>query len=140
MKRLIAYAFVSVMALPASAFADDMARVIASVCDCTKANDRSNLRKKLDGAGLDLRHVYEAIVCPGSGNFEGGSLLRLATISGSVDAATFIATKIGKNGVTKPEKDGKNVIEWADAKSASADANTKQLMQPVIDMLKSKAQ
>lgn len=140
MKHLIACALAAAVAMPASAFADDMARVIASVCDYTKANDRGNLRKKLDGAGLELRNVYGSISCPASGNFEGGSLLRLATAYGAVDAATFIATKVGKNTIAKPEQDGKTVIAWAEAKIASGDAGSKELMQPVLDMLKSKAQ
>lgn len=141
MKRVISCALAAILALPLSAFAaDEMARVIASVCDYTKANDRGNLRKKLDDAGLDLRKVYEGISCPAAGAFEGGSLLRLAAAFGSVDAATFIAAKIGKNGLNKPERDGKTVIAWAEAKAASGDATTKELMQPVVDLLKSKAQ
>ena len=141
MKRLLSCALAGILASPLSTFAaDDMARVVASVCDYTKANDRGNLRKKLDGAGLDLRKVYEGISCPAAGAFEGGSLLRLAATFGSVDAATFIAAKLGKNGLNKPESDGKTVITWAEAKVAAGDASTKELMQPVVDLLKSKAQ
>ena len=54
--------------------------------------------------------------------------------------ATFIATKVGKNTLSKAEKDGKSPIAWAEEKIAAADANGKALMQPVLDMLKSKAQ
>lgn len=134
MKRLIACALALAVAAPMTAGADDMARVLASVCEYTKANDRGNLRKKLDGAGLDLRRVYDGIVCPG------GSLLRVAVSAGSVDAATFIATKVGKVGLNKAESDGKTVIAWAEEQIAGADANGKALMQPVLDMLKAKAQ
>jgi len=135
MKRLFACVLAAAVVLPASAFADDMGRVIASVCDYTKANDRSNLRKKLDGAGLDLRHVYDAIVCPAGDGFEGGSLLRLAAAFGSVDAATFIATKIGKNAITKPEKDGMSALDWAQKKADGGDAK----VAPVLTMLKEKS-
>ncbi|MBI2381721.1 MAG: DUF3718 domain-containing protein [Gammaproteobacteria bacterium] len=135
MKGLIACTLALAVVLPVPAAADDMGRVLASVCEYTKANDRGNLRKKLDGAGLDLRRVYDAIVCPG-----GMSLLRVATEAGAVDAATFIATKVGKNALGKAEKDGKSPVAWAEEKVAAADANGKALMQPVLDMLKAKSQ
>lgn len=110
------------------AAADDMTRVLASVCEYTKANDRSNLRKRLDSAGIDLRHTYDGIACNNM------SLLRTAAVEGAVDTATFIATKVGKNAINKPEADGKTVLEWAEGQVAS---NPK--IQPVLELLKSKA-
>ncbi|MBI2381393.1 MAG: DUF3718 domain-containing protein [Gammaproteobacteria bacterium] len=140
MKRVLLVAAVA-LALPVPALAaDDLSRVAATLCEYAKSNDRSGLRKKLDAADLDLRRVYDGIVCAGDGKFEGGSLLRAATAHGAMDSATFIATKIGKNGLNKAEKDGMTIVQWTEKKIGGGDAATKASLQPLLDMYKSEPQ
>lgn len=122
-------------ALPAPArAADDLNRVAEAICTFATANDRGSLRKKLDAADLDLRRVYGGITCNGM------SLLRATTLAGALDAATFIATKLGKNNLQKPEADGLNILQWTEKQMAGGDAALKAKLQPLLDLYKTEPQ
>ncbi len=82
--------------------ADELLRLAVSLCEAAKTDDRSGMRKKLRSAKIRLRQIYPGIRCGSE-----GSLLRVATLSNSLEAATFIATKIGKNDLEAAEEDGK---------------------------------
>jgi len=111
---------------------DDMDRAISSVCDYTKANDRSALRRKLEESHLELRHVYDDIRCGKS------SLLRTAAEAGAVDTATLILTKVGKHALSDAEADGQSTLQWAQKRFDGADAAGKARLKPVLDLMLSK--
>ena len=127
-------ALFSVFALSAVTFssvtqANDVERLVMSLCEAAKADDRSGMRKKLKSAKLRLRNIYDGIHCGPM-----GSLLRVATKSGSIEAATFIATKIGKDNLAAAESDGKTIIQYAQELVAAGDASK----QAFIDLYNSK--
>ncbi|MGX5173342.1 DUF3718 domain-containing protein [Aliikangiella sp. IMCC44653] len=108
--------------------ANDLQRLAESLCEAAKTDDRSGMRKKLRSAKIRLRNIYAGINC-GS-----GSLLRTATTAGSMEAATFIATKIGSDNISSPESDGKNIIQWTEGLVSAGDASK----QAFLDLFNSK--
>jgi len=102
------------------------------LCDYTKVDDRSSLRRKLEEASIDLRRSYDDIRCGGD------SLLRHAAANGAVESATFIISKVGKHAITDNGKDGMNALQWAQKKMDSADAATKPKIKAVVDLMQSK--
>ncbi len=122
------------VSLPTYAADAEMDRLVESICSFATANDRSALRKKLDSADLDLRRIYGGITCSGK------SLLRATTAAGALDTATFIATKLGKSLLMKPEADGLNIVQWTEKEIAAGDAATKAKLQPLLDLYKSEPQ
>jgi len=109
--------------------ADQLLRLAQSLCDAAKTDDRSGMRKKLKSAKIRLRNIYHDLQCGST-----GSLLRVATKSDSLQAATFIATKIGKKSLAKPEPDGKNIVQWTEGLVAAGDASK----QAFVDLYNSK--
>ena len=114
----------------APAQADDLDRLVQSLCDYTKANDRANLRKKLKSADVQLRRVYGGVTCGADGAFPGGSLLRVTVAYGAADAAEFIVSQVGADTIKAPEQDGKSVVQWGE--QFNGDASKKA----VVDLLK----
>jgi len=104
-------------------------RLATSLCEAAKNNDRTGMRKKLRSAKMRLKAIYYGIKCGPE-----GSLLRVATLAGSLDAATFLATKAGKKALTQKEDDGKSLIEFTESLVASGDASK----QPFVELYKSK--
>lgn len=127
------------MLLAEIAQADDVDAAIASICDFTKANDRANLRKRLDVERMDLRRLHDHINCRPTFEFEGGSLLRSAIAHGASDTAIFIAAKIGKSGVMKTDPEGLTTLQWAERQAEDSD-EARQRIEPVIELLKTKLQ
>ncbi len=99
--------------------ADDMGRLVNSLCDFTKSNNRSQMRKKLKQAKIKLKRVYGGITCGATDGFSGGSLLRVATFFGSLDAAKYLVSQIGSGGVQAAESDGSTILAWTEALAAS---------------------
>ena len=104
--------------------ANEIDRLVLSLCEAAQNDDRRVMRKKLETARLRLNNIYESIQCGSE-----GSLLRVATTSGSLNAAKFIATKIGKESITQPESDGKNIIEYSQALVTSGDASKQAFVE-----------
>ncbi|WP_196140576.1 DUF3718 domain-containing protein [Aliikangiella sp. G2MR2-5] len=119
----------SILSFSAATQANDVERLVMSLCEAAKADDRSGMRKKLKTARLRLRNIYSGINCGPE-----GSLLRVATSSGSLDAATFIATKIGKENLSAAESDGKNILQYAQDLVSAGDASK----QAFVDLYTSK--
>lgn len=138
--KLIVVAFVASMLSLGSyqSHAADLQRVVASLCDYAKTNNRSSMRKKLKQSKLKLRSVYNEISCGATDGFNGGSLLRISTFFGSFDSAKFITSKIGKKGVTSSEADGKNILSWTQNLKNTGNAKAQNL-QEFIDLYKSKS-
>ncbi|WP_374349782.1 DUF3718 domain-containing protein [Chitinimonas sp.] len=105
---------------------------IQRLCEYTKVDDRSSLRRKLDDASIDLRHSYDDIRCGGE------NLLRYAALNGALESATFIISKVGKRSVNDAGKDGMNAVQWTEKKMDGADGATKTKMKAVLDLMKSK--
>ena len=112
---------------------EDLDRTVSRLCEYTKVDDRSSLRRKLDEAELDLRRIYGDIRCGAD-----GSLLRVAAGNGALEAATFIISKAGKRAITDTEKDGLTTLAWAQKKADSADAAMKPKIKAVVDLMQSK--
>ena len=74
---------------PAKAYFDD--RLVQSLCEYTKANDRSRIRKRLKQARLKFRKVYPTIQC------EGMSMLDYAIANNAEDVIKFIETQISSD-------------------------------------------
>ncbi|WP_196140577.1 DUF3718 domain-containing protein [Aliikangiella sp. G2MR2-5] len=129
--KLIAKTIISGVILTATSFsfvneakANDVERLVSSLCESAKADDRSGMRKKLKTARLRLRNIYEGISCGSE-----GSLLRVATTSGSLEAATFIATKLGKENLGVAEADGKTILQYAQGLVDAGDTSKKAFVE-----------
>ncbi|MCW8875967.1 MAG: DUF3718 domain-containing protein [Kangiellaceae bacterium] len=132
--KVLKTAFVSAVALSSISFsavtqANDVERLVMSLCEAAKSDDRSGMRKKLKSAKLRLRNIYTGINCGPD-----GSLLRVATTNGAMEAATFIATKIGKKNLAKAESDGKTIVQFTQELVAGGDASK----QAFVDLYNSK--
>jgi len=117
-KLLAGFALCAFLISAPQAQADDMDRLVQSLCEYTKANDRTNLRKKLKATDMQLRRVYGGMVCGAEGSFNGGTLLRVAITFGATDAAEFIVSQVGADTVKAPEHDGKSVLQWGEEQSS----------------------
>lgn len=117
--------------------ASEAERLVASLCDYAKGNDRSLMRKKLKQAHLKLRRIYGGVKCGPREGFSGGSLLRLATFFNAFKSAKYITQLIGAAAVTKPEKDGQTILQWTQALAAS-DASKAADLKQFIDLYASK--
>jgi len=109
--------------------ANDVERLVLSLCESAKSDDRSSMRKKLTEFKIRLRNIYSDIQCGPD-----GSLLRIATANGALEAATFITTKIDKAALTTPEADGKTIIQFSQELVANGDASK----QAFVDLYNSK--
>jgi len=125
----IAIFSLSIVASPPVTQADDLIRLAQNLCEAAKTDDRSGMRKKLKSAKIRLRKIYSGISCGPM-----GSLLRVATTSGSMQAATFIATKIVKKNLAAAETDGKTIVQWTEGLVASGDSSK----QAFVDLFNSK--
>lgn len=109
--------------------ASDLDRLVTSMCEAAQTDDRSGMRKKLKSAKIRLKAIYSGVNCGPK-----GSLLRVATAAGSMEAARFIATKIGKKKLSSAEADGKTIIQWTEGLVAAGDASK----QAFVDLYNSK--
>ena len=95
MKNIKLVVFLSMFLIPLlgtqPAYSDDFMLIATSLCDYTKANDRSKIRKKLKRARLKIRKVYGAVSCNGQ------SLHQFAVASNAPDVVKFYETKIKAN-------------------------------------------
>ena len=69
-------------------YSDDFLLLATALCDLTKINDRSKIRKKLKRAKMKLRKIYEGITC------DGKTLHAFAIANNADDVVKFYETKI----------------------------------------------
>ncbi len=138
--KIFVFAFFSVFFLSVSpqSQAGELDRVVASLCDYAKTNNRSSMRKKLKQAKLKLRRVYGGITCGAVDGFTGGSLLRVSTYFGAFDAAKFITSKIGKKGVNSTETDRKSILTWTESLVNSGSSKVTNL-KDFVNLYKSRS-
>ena len=70
------------------AYSDDMMLLATALCDYTKANDRSKIRKKLKRFKMKLRKVYVGITC------DGLTLHKFAVANNADEVVKYYETKI----------------------------------------------
>ena len=89
----------------------DINDALQNICTIIKADDKSELRKKLKRVQTDfrlkLKDYYAGISC------DGNSLIRTAMKNNSIDTGTLLIKKMPRGDLQSPEKDGKTVSVWA---------------------------
>jgi hypothetical protein len=89
----------------------DVNVALQNICTIVKADDKSELRKKMKRVqsdyNLKLKDYYTAISC------DGNSLIRTAMLNDAEKTGTLMVKKMPKRDLQTPEKDGKTVLIWA---------------------------
>ena len=80
--------FLSPLLVTKSMASDDAMLLATALCEYTKSNQRSKIRKKLKRFKVKLRKVYEGITC------DGKSLHQFAQANNAADVVKFFETKI----------------------------------------------
>ena len=87
---------------------------LANICTIVKADDKSELRKKMKKVQSDyklkLQDYYTGITCGGE------SLIRTAFLNNAVEAGTLLVKKMPKSQLNTPEADGKTIRAWVSEK------------------------
>jgi hypothetical protein len=85
--------------------------VLQNICTIVKADDKSELRKKMKRVqsdyNLKLKDYYTGISCGGN------SLIRTAMLNNAEKTGTLMVKKMPRVNLSSPEKDGKTVLVWA---------------------------
>ena len=87
---------------------------LANICTIVKADDKSELRKKMKKVQSDyklkLQDYYNGITCGGE------SLIRTAFLNNAVEAGTLLVKKMPKSQLNAPEADGQTIRAWVSDK------------------------
>lgn len=73
---------------PKQAQANDVASLLAGLCENVATDNTSRIRKKLKEAGVKLRNIYDGITCGGE------TLVRYAMVKGANKAGTYIVKRM----------------------------------------------
>ncbi len=88
----------------------DVNDALANICTIVKADDKSELRKKMKKVQSDyklkLQDYYNGVSCGGE------SLIRTAFKASAVEAGSLLVKKMPKSQLNAPEKDGKTLRAW----------------------------
>ncbi|WP_158966850.1 DUF3718 domain-containing protein [Paraglaciecola sp. L3A3] len=89
----------------------DVNEALQNICTIVKADDKTELRKKMKMVETDfslkIKDYYAGVSCGGN------SLIRTAMLSNAVETGTLIVKKMPKSDLSTPEQDGKTVSDWA---------------------------
>ena len=89
----------------------DINEALQNICTIVKADDKSELRKKMKRVESDfrlkLKDYYTGVSCGGN------SLIRTAMINDAVETGILMIKKMPKGDLSSPEQDGKTVLVWA---------------------------
>jgi hypothetical protein len=113
MLKLIKYpiAIVTISFLTAGNAQANVSEALQNICTIVKADDKSELRKKMKRVesdfNLKLKDYYTGISCSGN------SLIRTAMLKNAIETGTLLAKKMPKSDLNTPEKDGKTITDWA---------------------------
>jgi hypothetical protein len=114
----------TVFAFSSTAVAD-VNQDLANICTIVKANDKSELRKKMRKVEADyklkLQDYYTGISC------DGKSLIRFAFSNDAVDVGELMIKKMPKSLLIAPEADGKTLRAWV--------SDTGLMEKPLADVL-----
>jgi len=104
---LVLSTFTLGFAMPAKA---DVNEALANICTIVKADDKSELRKKLRTVQSDfnmkLHDYYDGITC------DGNSLIRTALLNNAVETGSLMIKKMPGKALQNPEQDGKTLTVW----------------------------
>ena len=88
----------------------DVNVALQNICTIVKADDKSELRKKMKKVQADyklkLQDYYNGISCGGN------SLIRTAFLNNATEAGTLLVKKMPKSQLNTPESDGKTLRAW----------------------------
>ena len=88
----------------------DVNVALQNICTIVKADDKSELRKKMKKVQADyklkLQDYYTGISCGGN------SLIRTAFLNNATNAGTLLVKKMPKSQLNTPESDGKTLRAW----------------------------
>lgn len=83
---------------------------LANICAIVKADDKSELRKKIRSVRSDysirLKDYYTGISCGSK------SLIRVAILNNAIEAGTLLVKNMPKKSLGEPEADGKTLLTW----------------------------
>ena len=88
----------------------DINSALQNICTIVKADDKSELRKKMKKVQSDyrlkLQDYYNGVSCGGN------SLIRTAFLNNAVESGTLLVKKMPKSQLNAPEADGKTLRAW----------------------------
>ena len=88
----------------------DAGDALANICTIVKADDKSELRKKMKKVQseykLKLQDYYTGISCSGN------SLIRFAFLNNAAESGKLLVKKMPKSQLNSPEADGKTLRAW----------------------------
>ena len=95
-----------------------MAEDLQNICTIVKADDKSELRKKMKKVESDyrlkLQDYYTGISC------EGESLIRIAFLNNALETGELMIKKMPKSLLNSPESDGKTLQAWVSERQLMA--------------------
>lgn len=101
---------------------------LANICTIVKADDKSELRKKMKKVQSDyklkLQDYYNGVSCGGE------SLIRTAFKANAVEAGSLLVKKMPKSQLNAPEQDGKTLRAWV--------AEQNMMDSPIAEVLNSR--
>jgi hypothetical protein len=102
---------------------------LQNICTIVKADDVSELRKKMkkvqDEYGLKLQDFYTGVSCSGD------SLIRYALLSNAVESGKLMVKKMPKSQLNTPEADGKTLRAWISDQGLMDNAIAKELNERI---------
>lgn len=106
----------------------DVNAALANICTIVKADDKSELRKKMKKVQsefrLKLQDYYDGVAC------DGESLIRTAFRANAVAAGSLLVKKMPKSQLSSPEKDGQTLQAWVATQSLTS--------SPIAEVLNSR--
>ena len=91
----------------------DVNAALANICTIVKADDKSELRKKMKRVQTDyklkLQDYYNGVSCGGN------SLIRHAFLANATEAGKLLVKKMPKSSLNAPESDGQTLRAWVHA-------------------------
>ncbi|GAC08834.1 DUF3718 domain-containing protein [Paraglaciecola chathamensis] len=103
---VVAIAYASVLSSAQAGVAEDL----QNICTIVKADDKSELRKKMKKVESDyrlkLQDYYTGISC------EGESLIRIAFLNNALETGELMIKKMPKSLLNAAESDGKTLRAW----------------------------
>jgi hypothetical protein len=102
---------------------------LQNICTIVKADDVSELRKKMkkvqDEYGLKLQDFYTGVSCGGD------SLIRHALLSNAIESGKLMVKKMPKSQLNAPEADGKTLRAWISDKGMMDNEIAKELNERI---------
>ncbi len=110
LKLIFRCAMVSLLLTATFAANADVNRALTNMCDIVKANDKSQLRKKIHTVAtyyrMRLNDYYDAVSC------DGQSLIRTAILVNALESGSLLIKKMPRGALAAPEADGKTLQAW----------------------------